>query len=798
MEGRPRLESWKEISSYLQRSVKTCQRWEVELGLPIHRLDGTPSARVFADPDELDAWIAEKLHHAEAPEAGAAPPRSGQKYRWIFAAGATLALAAAGFLAWRWIPRVEPPPTTLNVPSLAILPFEDASSDGSLGLWTTALPQLLSLDFVQSRYASCTQLSDNLGLLKTLGLAEAKKFSADDLKRIAPAVGGEFLVTGSLVRSGKDIIVDVFLDDRKTAEPVHTFRSIARGEEELFASVDELTRAIKIKLSMPAKLVSQDVDDAVNRIATGSLEALAFYCQGIRFDSEGKGAEAVEAYQQALKIDPEFAEAYFRLFMVTSALTNCCDYDWAQKEAERAGSKAFEYSDRLNLWNRSNMASAFYLGFHRDIPRAMAEFKRLLGLMRDNAIIALQLAQIYWDLEDYPLLIGFLEKPVMKEDPRNVRLLANSYMRTGDLDRAEMTWAAFRQTHPRSSLYDQELLALARGRFDEAMAFNDHLRSGMQTPRYLVQYTRAPIFIAQDDFPGAEREIRAMIEKGSPSEQVEGRLYLARLLMTEGRLAEADAEAKSASLQAEGLEDNFIKSQSRLIRAAILRLSGDLNGALAEADEACRLSPLNGLFGLRPLHLKGLILLDMGRMEDFEKLAEEVKKSVEDAQFPKLMRAYYHLLGERETRLGRDDQAIDYFWKAMNLLPSPYGHDLDIDSSRYYFSLAESYERTGRFETALEMYRKVPFTWTQKLGAGDIYARCAYLIGRTYGQSLPAARWAKDREEAERAAALECLRKFLALRRDADPMFAAEVEDARARLAVLEAGPAASRPSHAK
>jgi len=72
------------------------------------------------------------------------------------------------------------------------------------------------------------------------------------------------------------------------------------------------------------------------------------------------------------------------------------------------------------------------------------------------------------------------------------------------------------------------------------------------------------------------------------------------------------------------------------------------------------------------------------------------------------------------------------------------------------------------------------------------------LIGRTYGQSLPAARRAKDRQEAERAAALESLRKFLALRRDADPMFAAEVEDARARLAVLEAGPAASRPSHAK
>jgi hypothetical protein len=66
MEGHPRLESWKEISSYLGRSIKTCQRWEVELGLPIHRLDGTPRARVFAEPAELDAWMTEKLSHIRA------------------------------------------------------------------------------------------------------------------------------------------------------------------------------------------------------------------------------------------------------------------------------------------------------------------------------------------------------------------------------------------------------------------------------------------------------------------------------------------------------------------------------------------------------------------------------------------------------------------------------------------------------------------------------------------------------------------------------------------------------------
>src|SRR5512147_3048595 len=56
------LESWKEISSFLGRDVRTCMRWERDLGLPVHRLDGSPRARVFAFKDELDTWLNAKLH----------------------------------------------------------------------------------------------------------------------------------------------------------------------------------------------------------------------------------------------------------------------------------------------------------------------------------------------------------------------------------------------------------------------------------------------------------------------------------------------------------------------------------------------------------------------------------------------------------------------------------------------------------------------------------------------------------------------------------------------------------------
>src|SRR5713226_7613311 len=65
--GRKRLDSWKEIAAFFGRDERTVNRWEKELGLPVHRLPGT-KGRVYAYPEELSAWS------AETKNAGAALP----------------------------------------------------------------------------------------------------------------------------------------------------------------------------------------------------------------------------------------------------------------------------------------------------------------------------------------------------------------------------------------------------------------------------------------------------------------------------------------------------------------------------------------------------------------------------------------------------------------------------------------------------------------------------------------------------------------------------------------------------
>jgi phage terminase Nu1 subunit (DNA packaging protein) len=51
------LNGWKEISSHMQRSVRTAQRWEAQMGMPVHRPAAKDRGAVVAFSDELEKWL---------------------------------------------------------------------------------------------------------------------------------------------------------------------------------------------------------------------------------------------------------------------------------------------------------------------------------------------------------------------------------------------------------------------------------------------------------------------------------------------------------------------------------------------------------------------------------------------------------------------------------------------------------------------------------------------------------------------------------------------------------------------
>jgi hypothetical protein len=78
------LNSWKEIASYLDRGVRTVQRWERVLHLPVHRIGNGKRSPVYALIPELKFWLitsqAEFGHPVRAPQGAGPEPVNDPRY----------------------------------------------------------------------------------------------------------------------------------------------------------------------------------------------------------------------------------------------------------------------------------------------------------------------------------------------------------------------------------------------------------------------------------------------------------------------------------------------------------------------------------------------------------------------------------------------------------------------------------------------------------------------------------------------------------------------------------------------
>jgi Tol biopolymer transport system component len=115
-----RLDSWKQIASYLNKSVKTVQRWEQTEGLPVHKHVHLQRSSVFAFAEELDQWL-ERRRQSPAPLLDAPSPRVSKRTILWTAAGAGV---LASLLTWASLPRTEAPAQFRSTP-FTTLPGEE-------------------------------------------------------------------------------------------------------------------------------------------------------------------------------------------------------------------------------------------------------------------------------------------------------------------------------------------------------------------------------------------------------------------------------------------------------------------------------------------------------------------------------------------------------------------------------------------------------------------------------------------------------------------------------------------------
>src|SRR5215467_9450035 len=102
-----RLDSWKEIASYLKRSARTVTRWEREQGLPVHR---HTTGTVYAYKPELDAWWTSHRQQIENEPPAAAQPRHPWWRRLRIAAAVAGLIVATGLVGFILRPHSTPQP----------------------------------------------------------------------------------------------------------------------------------------------------------------------------------------------------------------------------------------------------------------------------------------------------------------------------------------------------------------------------------------------------------------------------------------------------------------------------------------------------------------------------------------------------------------------------------------------------------------------------------------------------------------------------------------------------------------
>lgn len=112
-----RLESWKAIASYLNRSVRTVRRWEATEQLPVHRHRHLKGFSVYAYQAELDEW--NTRHQEVPPDPAFETNEHNQSARVMrlgyYAAGLILALVIGGVAGRQIVPAA---PAIYDVDSL--------------------------------------------------------------------------------------------------------------------------------------------------------------------------------------------------------------------------------------------------------------------------------------------------------------------------------------------------------------------------------------------------------------------------------------------------------------------------------------------------------------------------------------------------------------------------------------------------------------------------------------------------------------------------------------------------------
>ncbi|HEY8010516.1 MAG TPA: tetratricopeptide repeat protein [Rudaea sp.] len=353
-------------------------RWFV-----IAAMIGFPFAMLFSWFYE---WTPQGIRReSEVADDASVTRKTGKKMdRWIIV---VLAVAVVLLLANTFVLHTDEKTAAARVvhaapgKSIAVLPFLNMSGDPKNDYFSDGITEEI--------LNALAQVPD----LKVAARTSAFAFKGknEDLRKVGRELDVSSVLEGSVQTSGAEVRITVQLID--TASGYHRWsEKYDRKLTSVFAVEDEISKTVVDKLQV--QLASGDNRPLVVE-GTRDPRAHDFYLRGLELlPARGPGLrEAMANFEQAVAIDPGYAQAWASLSFTYSLLPGYQLSSWedAEKQAERTAERAIALGPNLA---ETHLARAYLLINQMKLPAAEQEYRKALVINPGSAEAQNQLGQL--------------------------------------------------------------------------------------------------------------------------------------------------------------------------------------------------------------------------------------------------------------------------------------------------------------------------------------------------------------------------------------------------------------------
>lgn len=718
----------------------------MQLGLPNWTMSGAALLLVAGFPIMMATGLVERRRAVARARGVGAHAASGLPawvtWRRALAGGAVafgvLGVGTTAYMAMRLL-GIGPLGTLVaagvlkNREPLILADFENRSPDSTLG------PSLTTAFRVDLSESPVVRLLDPVAITEALRRAERPITGPVDVplaRDLAQRENVKAVVRGEIDPVGTGYLLSASVIAATDGHVLTAVRETADNDAGLIRALDRLSRQLRARIGESLKSIR--AAPPLERVTTGSLEALRRYSEAVRARAAGDFEPAFAAFRDAVAIDTGFAMGYFKLAEALDDGGSPADSTLA------AVAKAFALRERLPDVERY-LVSALYYAYHvKDRTKQIVAYSAVLDRDPDNAVALDNLADQFIVLRQYP----------------KAESLALRGMALGT----------------RNSTWDAMTAQVGQGHFAEAET--TLARFARVAPHERTLGLRALLASARIDYAMAEQAARAYRDAGRASPELRsfGDFDLAAAEAAEGKLSRAEQD----------LEDLMSLNESRghlwwyflgLVDIAQidLRLRNHPAEGLKRIDGALRRHPLATVSPAdRPYVGLSRYFARAGRLNEAARLLAEYDRDVPEG----LRGANGERLGAEGDLLLARGRIADAIGRYQAWYDDP-GWCCFRAAQAGLFEIATAYEQAHRPDSALAYYERVVTTpsfdrvYGDQLVLGPILKR----LGELY------------EARGDRAKALDYYGRFVDLWKDADPELRPIVADARAALRRLSAEP---------